>query len=156
MGAEAPLLRLLDVKTSEPLVLVGLAGRVVWVVFWSAAAPSGRACLPELAAAWKGLKWHPRFALVTAAVEAGDPGSVSAVVEAGGWDLPVYLAGPETRRQFGAGSGDPPLHILIDEDGRIMVMARSASRATIERIADQARRRLDELDPLGQTRFAAR
>jgi hypothetical protein len=74
VGAPAPLLWLLDLETSDPVVMVGLKGRVVWVVFWSADAPSGRSCLPELAAAWKGLKAHQQFALVTAAVETGDPG----------------------------------------------------------------------------------
>jgi hypothetical protein len=155
VGAEAPLLRLLDLETSDPLVLVGLQGKVVWVVFWSAAAPSGRSCLPELAAAWKGLKAHRRFSLVTAAVEAGDPGRVRATVAASGVDLPVYLASPQTRRRFGAERGDPPLHVLIDDQGQVIAMARGAGRATIERIADLARRRLDELDPLGQTRFAS-
>src|SRR5262245_61667061 len=80
VGAEAPLLRLHDVKTSEPLMLVGLRGRVVWVVFWSTEAASGRSCLPELEAAWKDLKAHPRFALVTAAIQADDPGRVRATV----------------------------------------------------------------------------
>src|SRR4051794_39963244 len=53
IGAEAPPLRLLDLKTSESLVLVGLRGRVVWVVFWSADSPDGASCLPELEAVWK-------------------------------------------------------------------------------------------------------
>src|SRR5438093_3405237 len=72
VGAEAPPLRLLDLETSDSLVLVGLHGKVVWVVFWSAASSSGRSGLPELVAAWQGLKAHQRFALVTAAVETGD------------------------------------------------------------------------------------
>ena len=41
IGVEAPPLRLIDPETSEPVVLVGLNSKVVWVVFWSAAAPSG-------------------------------------------------------------------------------------------------------------------
>ena len=47
MDSEVPPLRLLDLKTSEPLVLFGLGDRVVWVVFWSAGAASGRECLEE-------------------------------------------------------------------------------------------------------------
>src|SRR5437868_6864296 len=62
VGAEAPPLRLLDLETSDPLVLVGLHGKVVRVVFWSAEAPSGRSCLSELAAAWQGLRPRRRFA----------------------------------------------------------------------------------------------
>jgi hypothetical protein len=133
---------------------VGLQGKVVWVVFWSAEASSGRTCLAELAAAVKRLEAHRRFAVVTAAVEAGHPGRVRATVAAHGVDLPVYLAAPETRRQFGAENADPPLHVLIDADGRVLAMARGAGRPTLERIAEQAGRRLDELDPLGPTRFA--
>ena len=42
VGALAPPLRLLDLETSEPIVLVGLRGKVVWVVFWSADSPSAQ------------------------------------------------------------------------------------------------------------------
>ena len=41
VGALAPPLRLLDLDTLEPVVLVGLRGKVVWVVFWSADSPYG-------------------------------------------------------------------------------------------------------------------
>ena len=51
-------------------------------------------------------------------------------------------------------AGAPPLHILIDADGRIAAIAREAGPQTIERIADHAKRLLEELDPLGDTRFA--
>jgi hypothetical protein len=156
VGTEAPPLRLLDLETSDPLVLVGLRGKVVWVVFWSAAAPSGRACLPELAAAVKTLRAHRRFAVVTAAAESGNPTSVRDAVAAAGVDLPVYLASRETLRRYGARRADPPLHVLIDEDGRVIALARGAGRPTLDRIAQQARLRLDVLDPLGETRLATR
>ncbi len=156
VGAEAPPLRLLDLETSEPMVLLGVGDRVMWVVFWSADSASGRACLPELEAAWKKLKAHRRFALVTAAVEADDPGVVRAAVAASGVDLPVYLASPETRRRFHAQAADPPLHVVIDAGGQVVTMARHAGQSTIDRIAKQVRHRLDELDPIGETRFAAR
>jgi hypothetical protein len=63
---------------------------------------------------------------------------------------------PALRRCGGSvpGTAIPPLHVLIDEDGRILALARGAGRPTIARIADQARRRLAELDPLDHTRFA--
>jgi hypothetical protein len=134
VGAEAPPLRLTDPETSEPIVLVGLRDKVVWVVFWSAASPSGRSSLAELETASRRLRMHRRFAAVAAAV--------------------VYLAGPETRRRFHAESADPPLHVLIDAGGRILAMARGGGQPTIGRIAELARRRLDEIDPLGETRFA--
>ena len=155
VGARAPLLRLLDLETSEPMLVLGLGDRVIWVVFWSAESPSGRACLPELEAAWKKLKAHRRFTLVTAAIEADKPAVVRAAVAASGVDLPVYLASPETRRRFHAQAADPPLHVVIDAGGQVVTMARHAGPSTIDRIAEQVRRRLEELDPIGETRFAA-
>jgi hypothetical protein len=155
VGAEAPPLRLIDPETSEPVVLVGLNSKVVWVVLWSAKASSGRSCLAELEAATKRLRTHRRFAMVTAAVESDDPAAVRAAVRAAGVTLPVYLAGPETRRRFRAENADPPLHILIDAGGRVLAMAQGDGQPTIGRIAEEARRRLDELDPVGETRFAS-
>ena len=156
VGRAAPPLRLLDLETSEPMVLVGLQGKVVWVVFWSAEAASGRSCLVELAAIAKRLKAHRRFALVTAAIEAGDPARVRTTIAGISVDLPVYLAEAATRERFAVEEADPPLHVLIDADGRVLALARGAGRPTLERMAAQAGRRLDELDPMGQTRFAAR
>ncbi len=155
VGAEAPPLRLIDPETSEPIVLLGLDQKVVWVVFWSAASPSGRACLPELEAASRRLRLHRRFALVPAAVEVDDPASVRAAIRAADFKPPAYLAAPETRRRFHAENADPPLHVLIDVGGRVLAMARGDGPTAIRRIAERASRRLDELDPLGGTRFAS-
>jgi hypothetical protein len=154
VGAEAPPLRLTDPETSEPIVLVGLRDKVVWVVFWSAASPSGRSCLAELETASRRLRMHRRFATVAAAVEFDDPAKVQAAVRESEFKPPVYLAGAETRRRFHAESADPPLHVLIDSGGRILAMARGGGQPTIGRIAELARRRLDEIDPLGEIRFA--
>jgi hypothetical protein len=155
VGAEAPALRLIDPETAEPIVLVGLNDKVVWVVFWSAASPSGRACLSEVESASRRLRMHRRFAMVAAAVELEDPAKVRAAAREAEFQRPVYLAGPETRRRFRAESADPPLHVLIDAGGRILAMARGDGQPTIGRIAEQARRRLDEIDPGGEMRFAS-
>ena len=109
VGALAPPLRLLDLETSEPIVLVGLRGKVVWVVFWSADSPSGRSSLAAIEPAWSSLKAQGRFAMVAAAVEADHPDRVRAAVAASGVKLPVYLASAETRRRFGAAPGRPAL-----------------------------------------------
>ena len=74
VAAVAPPLRLIDLETSEPVVLVGLNSKVVWVVFWSAGAASGQSCLTELESATKRLRTHRRFAMVMAAVESERPG----------------------------------------------------------------------------------
>jgi hypothetical protein len=155
VGAEAPPLRLSDPETAEPVVLAGLNTKVVWVVFWSAGAPSGRKCLAELETASRRLRMHRRFAMVTAAVEIDDPAAVRAVVREAGFTLPTYLVGAETRRRFHAENADPPLHVLIDAGGRVLAMARDNGSTSIGRMAEHARRRLDEIDPQGETRFAS-
>jgi hypothetical protein len=155
VGADAPPLRLIDLQTSEPIVLLGLNQKVVWVVFWSAVAPSGRDCLRELEVASRRLRMHHQFALVPAAVEVDDPSAVRAAIKAADFKLPAYLAAPETRRKFGAENADPPLHVLFDIGGRILAMARGGSAPAIGRIAEEAEKRLEEVDPLGETRFAS-
>ena len=154
VGALAPPLRLLDLETSEPIVLVGLPGKVVWVVFWSADSRSTGSSLAAIEAGWNTLKARGRFAMVAAAVEAADPGRVRAAAAKTGLKMPVYLATAETRRRFGAFQADPPLNVLIDGDGRIVTIARGTSPETIERITSQAGRLLDELGPIEETRFA--
>jgi hypothetical protein len=155
VSAEAPPLRLNDLETSEPVVLAGLNTKVVWVVFWSAGASSGRSCLAELETASRRLRMHRRFAMVTAAVEIDDPAAVRVAVRNADFKLPTYLAGAETRQRFHAENADPPLHVLIDAGGRVLAMARGDDPPTVGRIAEEARRRLEEIDPLGETRFAS-
>jgi hypothetical protein len=94
--------------------------------------------------------------MVTAAVESGDPKRVREVVAQSGVELPVYLASPDSLRRFSAPSADPPLNVLVDADGQIIAMARGAGDSMLDRLADQAKRLLDELDPMGNTRFAER
>ena len=93
---------------------------------------------------------------MTAAARRGKPDRVRAVIAESGVDLPVYLASPESLRRFAAENADPPLHVLIDAEGQVIAIARGAGQATLERLADQAKHRLDELDPMGNTRFAFR
>jgi hypothetical protein len=156
VGSLAPPLRLLDLETSEPIVLVGLRGKVVWVVFWSADSSSVGSSLAAIGSAWGELKTEPRLATAAAAVEVGDRDRVRvrAAAAESGVKLPVYLATAETRRRFGALQADPPLNVLIDGDGHIATIARGTSPQTIERITAQARRMLDELGPVDETRFA--
>src|SRR4051794_12125740 len=70
VGTPAPALRLLDPATSEPLVLLGLRGKVVWVAFFSAGGPTGGADLTALDAVWKRFKARPGFAMAALSVEA--------------------------------------------------------------------------------------
>jgi hypothetical protein len=154
VGSLVPPLALFDLETSEPLVLLGQKGRVVWIVFWSADAPSGRAMLQELTRVWARLRTHRRFTLAAAAIEAEHPDRVRAAAD-GGLEVPVYLVSAAARRRFGVERADPPVHLLIGPDARVTAMALGDSRQTIERIAEQAKQQLDQLDPAGETRFAS-
>jgi hypothetical protein len=154
VGDRVPLLQLVDLDSAEPLVMAGLKGKVVWIVFWSAEEPGAAATLAAIARATSRVKTHRLFSLVTAAVESGSAERVRAAIAESRVELPVYLATPESRRRFGAQENGPPLHVLIDAEGHVIAIARGAGQGTLDRIADQARRQLDELDPQGNTRFA--
>jgi hypothetical protein len=152
VGKMAPPLRLLDVETGEPIVLVGLRGKVVWVIFWSADAPSEKSGLASLEPAWKSLKTE-RFTMVAAALESDHPDRVRKAVAQCGVGVPVFLASPESRRRFAV--AETPLHVLIDSDGYIAALARGTNAQTIDRITKQAERLLEEMGPTEETRFAA-
>jgi hypothetical protein len=155
VGSLAPPLRLLDVERFEPIVLVGLRGKVIWVVFWSADSLTGTSSLSAIEPAWNSLKARGQFAMVAAAVEADRPERVRATVAESGIKMPVYIASAETRQRFGAGEVDPPLNVLIDPDGRIAAIARGTSPQTIDRIVKQIDKLLEELGPTEDTRFAS-
>ncbi len=154
VGQALPPLRLLDIETAEPLVLLGARGKVTWIVFWSAGSPSGRAGLSKLEGVWKRLKSHRRFAMVTAAVNSDQPERVRAALAEIHAAVPAYIAGPETLRRFDAEMADPPLHLLVDGDGRIAALVRSAGQDAINRLAERVQRWLEEIDPMGNTLFA--
>jgi hypothetical protein len=154
IGEAMPPLRLLDLQTSESLLLLGQKGKIVWIVFWSADSVSGPAGVAALEKVWKRFKPQRRFSLVTAAVDAEHPERVRAALAAIHASLPVYLAAPETRRRFAAGSADPPLHVLVSPEGHIAAMARGGGPETVQRLAAQVQGWLDDLDPLGNTWFA--
>jgi hypothetical protein len=155
VGQRPPALGLLDVRTREPLVLVGLRGRVVWISFLAADSPTQ---LAGLEGAWKRLSARRGFAMVAAAVE-GQGGARSgdrlrANLEKSRSALPVYLATDETLRRFGTRRAKLPLHILVDENGRVGAVAQGEGGEVFARLVGQAERWLDELEPLGPTRFA--
>jgi hypothetical protein len=156
VGAIAPPLRLLDRETSEPLVLVGQRGKIVWVVFWSATSQSASSSLAAIERASDPLRARRRFTMVAAAADTDQTARVRAAVAESQVKLPVYLASALTLRLYGAGAGSLPLHVLIDADGRIAAIARETGTHTIERIARQAGRLLDEMGPEDDTRFAVR
>lgn len=154
VGKTVPSLHLLDPATSEPLVLLGLRGKVVWISFWSATPPNGPADLAALGTVWKRLKPHAKFAMAAAAEESDRPDLVRAAVASARAEMPAYLAPPETLRAFGVRPGRLPLHVLLDPSGRVVSIAQGRDPATLSRLVDQAERALDEIEPLGKSRFA--
>ena len=98
-----PALQLVDLDSSEPLLMLGLKGKVVWIVFWSAEAPK---CATDPG------RDRPRFeqAEVASEIQHSDGGrrnrqAVTAsrtVISEAGVDLPVYLASSDSRLRFGA------------------------------------------------------
>ncbi len=154
VGQTLPPIRLLDLETAEPRLVLGSKGKVTWIVFWSADSPSATASLLKLEGVWKRLKSHKRFTMVTAAANSDRPQRVRDALAEIHAAVPAYLAGPETLRRFGAEQADPPLHLLIDGEGRIAALLRGAGQDAINRLADQVETWLEEMEPLGNTRFA--
>lgn len=150
-GTTPPPLRLLDPEDGEPVVLLG-RGKVVWLTFWSAASPTSPTDLALLERSRSALKGRRAFLPVLAAVDADTPDRLRVARERSGAGLPVYLAPPEVSRAFGVGT--PPLHVLIDADGRVSAVARGWGEATLERLARRALAAVDELEPSGRVRFA--
>lgn len=158
VGSHLPPARLDRLEGSEPLLLLGIEGRVTWLVFLSAESAEGLAALPRLEAAWNRLRPSRRFAMVAAAVDQGGPDRIRAAL--GGFEgrgrLPLYRADADARRAFGVDGADPPWHFLVDPEGRIAAIARGSGEDMIGRLARQAGRWLDAMGPLDRARLASR
>ncbi len=151
MGSKMPALRLLDLETAEPLVLVGLRGKVLWISFWSEAKPPDLAALQAASAS---LRSRKKFALIVAATDAGSTDRFRRVIAEAKVELPVYLASPETTRRFGAERRETPLHVLVDQFGHVGAVAQGLGPETLGRLAHHAQEWLDELEPPTNSRFA--
>lgn len=92
--------------------------------------------------------------MVTAAINSDRPEAVRAALASSHATLPAYLAGPETLRRLGVDRVDPPLHVLVDGEGQIARIVRGAGLHTIDSLEKQVQHWLEEIDPLGNTRFA--
>lgn len=152
-GAKLPALRLIDPETNESVLLLGLRNKVVWVTFWSSTASEANSDLIDLERIWSRFKDREKFAMAAVAVDEAKAGRLLALVAKSKVSLPVYLAAPETRQRFGADAAKLPLHLLVDETGRVAAVAQGREGATLARLAEQARQRLDKIDPIGNSRF---
>lgn len=154
VGSYVPPFALLDLEKSERLLMAGQKGKIRWLVFWSADSNRGRDDLARLVPFWTRLRRHDRFSPVAAAVDFDRPDRVRSALSEIHATFPAYLAPAETLQRFGVRTSDPPLHVLVDAEGRIAVLARAESLEAIRRLAAQVQGWLDELDPRGPSRFA--
>jgi hypothetical protein len=150
VGSPAPLLKLTPVD-APPVGLLGAPGKVTWLTFWSAR--SDPKALVHLEAVWQRLKDRPRFAMFAVAVEADGAPLVRSARAAAGATVPTYLADPATRRGFGVAR--TPLHVLLDEEGRVADVATGSDPATFDRLRRRAEALLQEIEPLGKERLAS-
>jgi hypothetical protein len=144
----APPLALVDPDSNEPALVFGRPGHVLWVSFW---APKDREAGPEIAVferTWRRFQARRPFAMVVAILDGDRPERWRPAFRGTAEDLPVYIANDATRRAFGV--AHTPLHVLIDGDGRVAAVARGEPEALV-RMAAQAERLLDEIDPPGGT-----
>lgn len=157
VGSHLPPTRFGRLEDAEPLLLLGIEGRVTWLVFLSAESADGLAVLPQLEAVWKKLSPSRRFALVAAAVDQGGPERLRAALAQyeGRGRLPLYRADRDARRVFGVDGADPPWHFLVDPEGRIAAIARGSGKEMIDRLAKQASRWLEAMEPLDEAYFAS-
>ena len=155
VGSDLPPFALLDLKNSERLLMAGQKGKILWLVFWSADSNRGREDLAQLAPFWTRLRRHDRFSPVAVAVDFDRPDRVRLALSEIHATFPAYLAPAETLRRFGVRTSDPPLHVLVDAEGRIAVLARVERPEAVRRLAAQVQGWLDELDPGGPFRFAS-
>jgi hypothetical protein len=145
VGRVMAALRLLDPETGNPVVLPGLRGKIVWVSFLSLAATSGRTDFDDLERIWKRFRSHERFAMAAVSIDADRPDLLRTALHDSGATLPAYLATPGTTRALGAEGRALPLHILIDETGRIIAILKG--KASLDSLAEQVEERLEELEP---------
>ena len=119
---------------TAPRLLLDLRGHVAWIVF-------GPADADNIAALRRFEQSHPLFRLIVATPEGAPetPDTNASFSDA-------------TRRSFGA--RDLPLHVLIDEEGRVLATARGDGREGWERLLAAARERLKQLEPVLPERFA--
>jgi len=153
VGSRFPPTRLERLKDADPLLVLGLEGRVTWLVFLPIDAPGGLELLAQLEPFQRQFRSNRRFSLIAATVGSNGPDHPSATLEGYRGHLPLYVADGDVQRLFGVDRVDSPRHILIGPRGRIDLIADGSSRETIDRVARRTRLWLDALAPPRDARF---
>lgn len=152
IGSLAPPLALVDPVTGRPTLVLAEPGRVVWVTFWASAGAASSAETAQLERIWRRFRARRPFALIVATLDDAEAARLRTALAGSAPDLPIYVATPATRRAYGVNT--PPLHFLIDEDGRVVAAVRGDG-GNLEGMARQATDLLDAIEPPGG-RFASR
>ena len=146
-----PPLHLIDPVTGEPVVLIGLKGKVVWVSFISTTSKDAQADYDALSQVWKGLRPHQKFAMAAVASPTVDRTHIARLIGQASDRVPTYIASKETALAFGVDSSPLPFHLILDPTGKVAAIG---GQGLIQRLAKDATRWLDEIEPSGWTRFA--
>lgn len=147
VGSPAPPLVLNDPETGEQATIWNRPRHVLWVAFWSPDGPHARAELDAIVRVWRRLSGRPPFAMILAVIDPDRRPEWRSVLSEQADDLPVLIAREPCRRAFGVQS--PPMHFLIDDQGRIAATAGGLDRPTpLESLAEQAENLLDAIAPI--------
>lgn len=153
VGEPMPPTRLARLHEAGSRLLLGMEGRILWLVFLPADPAEAAPVLPELEAAWGRLRTDSRFGMAVAAAEDHGRDRVRAEFEPFRGKLPLYLAGLDAPRSFGVEAAGGPWHFLVDPHGRVAAVARGSGKETVDRLAKMATDWLDALAPAADARF---
>lgn len=153
MGEPMPPTRLSGLHDAGPRLLLGMEGRILWLVLLPVEPAEAEPVLPELVAAWDQLKDDPRFGMAVAATDPLGVEHAGAALETYRGKLPLYLAGVDVPRSLGVEASGEPWHFLVDPQGRVAAVARGSGKETVDRLARMASGWLDGLAPAVEARF---
>lgn len=154
VGEPMPPTRVTSLHEAGSRLLLGMEGRVLWLVFVSTEGGGDvPVVLPELETAWKRLQSHRRFGMAVAAVDPSKPDRARETLSTYKGKLPLYLADRNAPRSFGVDAGGGPWHFLIDPHGRVAAVARGSGADTVQRLSRMASDWLDAMAPAGDVRF---
>ncbi|WP_337176710.1 hypothetical protein [Paludisphaera sp.] len=153
MGEPMPPTRLSGLHDAGPRLLLGMEGRILWLVILPAEPDEAAPVLPELVSAWDLLKDDDRFGMAVAATDPLGVEHAGAALESYRGKLPLYLAGADVPRSLGVEASGDPWHFLIDHQGRVAAVARGSGKETIDRLTKMASDWLDALAPAVEARF---
>lgn len=153
VGSRFPPTQLERLEGADPFLVLGLEGRVTWLVFLPVDAAEGLEPLAQLEPFQREFRSNRRFSLIAATIDARGPDHRSLALREYQGRLPLYVAGGDAQRLFGVERVGSARHILIGPRGRIDLIADGSGRQTMERVASRARLWLRAMAPPRDARF---